>query len=123
MVVAQQVPQSPVGAIAVVTISKLKRWSINYYIDTAQPPSGPRGICTAPVAGWGSTTPNTRLAPRCGCWPATPTRSARWWGLTDAQRAGGEADAAVVARWLDDGIAPAVRTGAHSVRAGCTGSI
>ena len=27
-------------------------------------------------------------------------------GLTDAQRAGGEADAAVVARWLDDGVAP-----------------
>jgi conjugative relaxase-like TrwC/TraI family protein len=31
-------------------------------------------------------------------------------GLTDAQRAGGDADAAVVARWLDDGIAP---NGAH----------
>jgi hypothetical protein len=31
-------------------------------------------------------------------------------GLTDAQRAGGEADAEVVARWLDDGIAP---NGAH----------
>jgi conjugative relaxase-like TrwC/TraI family protein len=27
-------------------------------------------------------------------------------GLTDAQRAGGEADAELVARWLDDGIAP-----------------
>ena len=27
-------------------------------------------------------------------------------GLTDAQRAGGDADAEVVARWLDDGIAP-----------------
>ena len=27
-------------------------------------------------------------------------------GLTDEQRAGGAADATVVARWLDDGIAP-----------------
>ena len=27
-------------------------------------------------------------------------------GLSDVQRAGGEADAAVVARWLDDGVAP-----------------
>jgi hypothetical protein len=31
-------------------------------------------------------------------------------GLTDAQRAGGDADAELVARWLDDGIAP---NGAH----------
>jgi len=31
-------------------------------------------------------------------------------GLTDAQRAGGDADAGLVARWLDDGIAP---NGAH----------
>jgi TrwC relaxase len=27
-------------------------------------------------------------------------------GLSDVQRAGGEADAGVVARWLDDGVAP-----------------
>jgi hypothetical protein len=27
-------------------------------------------------------------------------------GLIDAQRTGGAADAAAVARWLDDGIAP-----------------
>jgi hypothetical protein len=27
-------------------------------------------------------------------------------GLTDAQRAGGDADPELVARWLDDGIAP-----------------
>ena len=31
-------------------------------------------------------------------------------GLTDAERAGGDADAELVARWLDDGIAP---NGAH----------
>ena len=43
-------------------------------------------------------------------------------GLTDAQRAGGEADAGPVARWLDDGIAPK-RAGARSVSAVCMGSI
>ena len=36
-------------------------------------------------------------------------------GLTDVQRAGGEADAEVVARWLDDGIAP---NGAQRTRVG-----
>ena len=38
MVVAQQVPQRTVGrwVRSVLTIAKLKRWSINYYIDTAQ---------------------------------------------------------------------------------------
>ena len=38
MVVAQQVPRPqsrPVGG-SMLTVSKLKRWSINYYIDTAQ---------------------------------------------------------------------------------------
>jgi hypothetical protein len=37
MVVAQQVPQRASGRWVrfVLTISKLKRWSINYYIDTA----------------------------------------------------------------------------------------
>lgn len=32
--------------------------------------------------------------------------AARMVGLTDVQRAGGEADSAVVARWFDDGVAP-----------------
>ena len=38
MVVAQQVPQHGGGrwVRSVLTIAKLKRWSINYYIDTAQ---------------------------------------------------------------------------------------
>ena len=36
----------------------------------------------------------------------TRTASRHWSGLTDGQRVGGDADAGVVARWLDDGIAP-----------------
>ena len=111
MVVAQQVPQRAGGRVGgpLLTISKLKRWSINYYIDTAQAAEHAARICSARAAGWGSTTPNTRPEPRYGCWPATPTPR-ELVGLTDAQRAGGDADAEVVARWLDDGVAP---NGAH----------
>jgi hypothetical protein len=36
------------------TISKLKRWSINYYIDTAQAGSTLRGIWRGRAADWGS---------------------------------------------------------------------
>ncbi|MDM4141917.1 MULTISPECIES: MobF family relaxase [Mycobacterium] len=88
------------------TISKLKRWSINYYIDTAR---------TAEIA--------SRDAARTGgglgeYYSEHETRTPTWLlsgdthtvtglvGLSDAQRAGGEADAEVVARWLDEGIAP-----------------
>ena len=38
-------------------------------------------------------------------------------GLTDVQRAGGEADATVVARWLVTASHPTVRVGASSVSA------
>ena len=91
------------------TISKLKRWSINYYIDTAKAAEHAAGTWRAPMAGWGSTTPSARPEPRS--WllagdthPPRPGRAHR------CQRAGGEADAEVVARWLDDGVAP---NGAH----------
>ena len=92
------------------TISKLKRWSINYYIDTAQAAEHAARDLARAAAGWGSTTPSAKPAPRHGCWPATPTPPPGWSGLTDAQRAGGDADAELVARWLDDGITP---NGAH----------
>jgi hypothetical protein len=44
-------------------------------------------------------------------------------GLTDAWPAGGEADAGLVARWLDDGIAPNGAKGRAFGERGCTGSI
>ena len=66
----------------------------------------PRG----PAADWKSSTPNAIPARRYGCWPATPTLSPKLVGLTDVQCAGGDADAELVARWLDDGITP---NGAH----------
>jgi hypothetical protein len=69
----------------VLTISKLKRWSINYYIDTARAAE--------------ARTPTWLLA-------GDTHTVATLVGLTDAQRGGGEADAELVGRWLDDGISP-----------------
>jgi len=44
-------------------------------------------------------------------------------GLTDAQRAGGDADAEVVARWLDDGVTPNGAQGRAFGERGVHGSI
>jgi conjugative relaxase-like TrwC/TraI family protein len=112
MVVAQQVPQRAAdrGVRFVLTISKLKRWSINYYIDTAAAAEDAARDLARAGSGLGeyysereTRTPTWLLA------GDTHTVTALV-GLTDAQRAGGAADAGLVARWLDDGIAP---NGAH----------
>jgi conjugative relaxase-like TrwC/TraI family protein len=116
MVVAQQVPQprspepvrhSPGEWVdQVLTISKLKRWSINYYIDTAHAAAtASRDLARA---GGGPGEYYTEHETRTPTWLLTGDThtTARLVGLSDAQRVGGEADAELVARWLDDGIAP-----------------
>ena len=101
------------------TISKLKRWSINYYLDTAQ--SAQRATTEFQRAGGGLGEYYSEHDTRTSVWLcAGDTRtSARLVGLSDTQRAGGEADAGVVARWLDDGVAPSGAygraLGAHGV--------
>ena len=106
------------------TISKLKRWSINYYIDTAQTAerrcagSGPGGRRTGgvllrarnphPGLAVGRRHPHRRHAGRPDRCPA------RGRGR---RRGGGGA----LARRRES--LPTVRTGAHSVSAVCTGSI
>lgn len=97
------------------TISKLKRWSINYYIDTAE--------CAArdqERAGGGLGEYYSERDTRTPSWLLSgDTRMvARLVGLTDSQRAGGDADAKLVARWLDDGITP---NGAHGRAFGARG--
>jgi len=108
MVVAQQVPQHAGGrwVRSVLTIAKLKRWSINYYIDTARAAEHAAGDLARAGGGLGeyysereTRTPVSLLAGDTGT-------VATLVGLTDAQRAGGDADAGLVASWLDDGIAP-----------------
>jgi conjugative relaxase-like TrwC/TraI family protein len=88
------------------TIAKLSRWSINYYNDTAKAvglaAKDPR------KAGGGLGEYYTEHDSRTPMWLcAGDTRTAATLvGLTDMQRAGGEADTEVVARWLDHGVAP-----------------
>ncbi|MCW2624572.1 MAG: TrwC relaxase, partial [Mycobacterium sp.] len=112
MVVAQQVPQRATGGWVslVLTISKLKRWSINYYIDTAQ--TAERAANDLARAGGGLGEYYSERETRTPVWllAGDTHTTAKLVGLTDARRAGGEADAERVARWLDDGIAP---NGAH----------
>jgi len=90
----------------VLTISKLKRWSINYYIDTARATeTASRDVARA---GGGLGEYYTEHETRTPTWLLTGDTHtvAKLIGLADVQRAGGEADAELVARWLDGGIAP-----------------
>ena len=86
------------------TISKLKRWSINYYIDTAQ--AAEDAATDLARAGGGLGEYYSERETRTPVWllAGDTHTTATLVGLTDAQRAGGGADAAVVARWLDEGV-------------------
>ena len=88
------------------TIAKLSRWSINYYNDTAR--AAGQAAEDAQRAGGGLGEYYSEHDTRTPVWLcAGDTRTAaELVGLTDVQRAGGEADTEVVARWLDDGVAP-----------------
>jgi conjugative relaxase-like TrwC/TraI family protein len=91
---------------SVLTISKLKRWSINYYIDTAK--TAARASADLQRANGGLGEYYSEHETRKPVWVCAGEAhtAARLVGLSDVQRAGGDADSAVVARWLDDGVAP-----------------
>lgn len=88
------------------TISKLKQWSINYYIDTAD--TAARASRDSRAAGGGLGEYYSEHDTRTPVWicAGDSHTAAKVLGLSEVQRAGGEADSALVARWLDDGIAP-----------------
>lgn len=100
------------------TIAKLKRWSINYYIDTAT--TAERASSDRARAGGGLGEYYSEHDTRTPVWltAGDTHNAARLVGLTDLQRAGGEADAEMVARWLDEGTAP---SGAHGRTFGTRG--
>ena len=88
------------------TIAKLSRWSINYYNDTAR--AAGQAAKDAQRANGGLGEYYSERDTRTPVWLcAGDTRTAaELVGLSDVERAGGEADPDVVARWLDDGVAP-----------------
>ena len=88
------------------TIAKLSRWSINYYNDTARAAGQATKDLQRSGGGLGEyySEHDTR-APVWVC-AGDAHKVAGLVGLSDVQRAGGEADPEVVARWLDDGAAP-----------------
>lgn len=88
------------------TISKLRRSSVSYYIDTAKAAGRASSDLQKANGGLGEYySEHETRTPVWLCAGDTHT-AALLVGLTDLQRAGGEADSAVVARWLDDGVAP-----------------
>jgi conjugative relaxase-like TrwC/TraI family protein len=88
------------------TISKLKRWSINYYIDTAQAAENASRDRARAGGGLGEYYSERETHTPVWLLAGDTHAVAALVGLTDAERAGGAADAQLVARWLDDGIAP-----------------
>jgi conjugative relaxase-like TrwC/TraI family protein len=94
----------------VLTISKLKRWSINYYIDTAK--AAEHAARDRARVGGGLGEYYSERETRTPAWllAGDTHTAARLVGLTNAQRTGGDTDAELVARWLDVGITP---NGAH----------
>jgi conjugative relaxase-like TrwC/TraI family protein len=90
----------------VLTIAKLARWSVNYYNDTAR--AAGQAAQDLQRAGGGLGEYYGEHDTRTPVWVCAGDahKAAELVGLSDAQRAGGDADPDVVARWLDDGAAP-----------------
>ncbi|KPN46516.1 MobF family relaxase [Mycobacterium intracellulare] len=88
------------------TIAKLSRWSVNYYNDTAR--AAGQAATDLQRAGGGLGEYYGEHDTRTPVWVCTGDahQAAELVGLSDVQRAGGQADPEVVARWLDDGAAP-----------------
>jgi conjugative relaxase-like TrwC/TraI family protein len=93
------------------TIAPLKRWSINYYTETAR--AAGRAATDAARANGGLGEYYSDKDTRTPVWMCAgdQVKAAGLTGLTDADRAGGQANPDVVARWFDDGIAPSGASG------------
>ena len=101
------------------TISRLSRWSINYYNDTANQAQG--AAMDRQAAGGGLGEYYSERDTRMPTWLVAGDTAAvgELTGLEAAALQGGFADTTVAARWLDDGIAPNGASG----RAFTTGSV
>jgi len=95
----------------VLTIAKLSRWSVNYYNDTARAVG--QAVKDAQSAGGGLAEYYAERDTRTPVWTCAGDTgaAAELVGLADGSRAGGDADPDVVARWLDEGVAPSGECG------------
>lgn len=95
------------------TVSPLKRWSIDYYNRTAREAGQAAKDMAAANGGLGEYYAEHDTRAPVWLVAGDAHRAAQLVGLSDEQRAGGLADLGTVARWLDDGITP---NGAHGRR-------
>ncbi len=88
------------------TIAPLKQWSVRYYNDTSR--AAVSAALDREKAGGGLGEYYSEGESRTPFWMCAGDveTSAALCGLSAADRAGGEANLDVVARWLDDGVAP-----------------
>ena len=88
------------------TLSRLSRWSINYYNDTAR--QAKQAAMDRQRANGGLGEYYSERDTRMPTWLITgdAPRTAGLVGLDGRAADGGSADPEVVQRWLDDGIAP-----------------
>lgn len=102
-------------------ISRLARWSINYYNDTA---NAAKQAAMDQRANGGLGQYYTDADTRMPTWLVVGGAAAvgERTALAGAALGGGVADTETVARWHDDGIAPTGPVDAPSPRAACTGS-
>ena len=93
------------------TISRLRRWSIAYYEKTAN--EAKQAAMDRQAAGGGLGEYYTEGDTRVPTWivAGDADRVAELTGLSGAALTGGFADGDVATAWLDDGIAPNQATG------------
>jgi hypothetical protein len=105
----------------VLTISRLSRWSINYYNDTAN--KAKQAAMDRQRANGGLGEYYTEADTRVPTWLVVGDASAvgKRTGLDGAALAGGVADTETAARWLDDGIAPNGSSGRAFTKGGVHG--
>jgi conjugative relaxase-like TrwC/TraI family protein len=92
--------------VAVLTISRLSRWSIRYYNDTAS--EATQAAMNRQAAGGGLGEYYSEGDSRIPTWIVVGDKEkvGEVTGLDGAAIDGGFADTATAAAWLDDGIAP-----------------
>ena len=93
------------------TISRLSRWSINYYNDTAR--EAKQAAMDRQRANGGLGEYYSERDTRTPTWliAGSAARTCELIGLDGRAADGGSADPEVVQRWLDDGIAPNTASG------------